>query len=254
MLKWLKNTIEAAGLGRFGVGKVSLALVLIFSASVWVSLSIIQVPAFALSIGTMLVAFCLELMTLMASSRRRQVAAVWPEVLDSLVSASASGMSMYESLIELAEIGPVLLRPHFRRLQVALDSGSSLEDALRELKIALGQINVDRLVELCRIVSAAGGEGFYAALRNQSALVREELALRGELESKQGWISGTAKVAIVAPWLIVAMLCSRPENIAAYATSEGTLILVFGLIISIFAYRLIHLLGSTSKTPRVFVQ
>jgi tight adherence protein B len=254
MLKWFRLTVLASGLGAVGPGFVVLFIALVSAFTAWVSFSAIPAPAFALSLGVIVIAFCLEALTLMAKTRRWQVASVWPEVLDSLISASSSGMSMHESFIQLADTGPVVLRPHFRNLQFDLDSGSGLNQALHKLKIDLGQVNVDRLVELCRIVSAAGGEGFYAALRIQVTLVRDELALQGELDSKQGWVAGTAKVAIAAPWLIVAMLCTRPENIAAYANPQGTLILTFGLVMSIFAYRLIQLLGSTSKPPRVFAQ
>jgi tight adherence protein B len=116
----------------------------------------------------------------------------------------------------------------------------------------MAEVNVDRLVELVRIVSISGGQGFHVALRNQSVQVRQDLALAGELESKQGWVSGTAKVAITAPWLVVLMLCARKENVAAYSSPQGSWVLLIGLIVSVFAYRLIQLFGSISDPVRVF--
>jgi tight adherence protein B len=82
---------------------------------------------------------------------------------------------------------------------------------------------------------------------------RSEIALWGELESKQGWVAGTAKLAIAAPWLIVATLAVRPENVAIYNTTEGTGVLVVGLLVSLIAYRLVGLMGSLSKPSRVLI-
>jgi tight adherence protein B len=80
---------------------------------------------------------------------------------------------------------------------------------------------------------------------------RSEIALWGELESKQGWVTGTAKLSIVAPWLIVATLAARSENVAIYNTTEGTGVLVAGLLVSLIAYRLVGLMGLLSKPSRV---
>jgi tight adherence protein B len=186
--------------------------------------------------------------------RRRQVAQAWPEVLDSLVSASTSGFSVFDSLMELATSGPPSIRPYFKQLEKDIESGLELNVSLDRMRESMADLNVDRLVELVRVVSAAGGQGFYLALRNQAKQVREDLALRGELESKQGWVSGTAKVAILAPWLVVGMLCARQENVAAYSSYQGSTILIIGLVVSIFAYRLVQLLGSTSQPQRVFAK
>jgi tight adherence protein B len=110
------------------------------------------------------------------------------------------------------------------------------------------------LVELIRVANSSGGAGFIDSLRDLGLRTRSELALWGELESKQGWVTGTAKLAIVAPWIIVATLSSRPENVAIYNTAAGIAILVFGLTVSLFAYRVVTLLGALSRPRRVFTK
>jgi tight adherence protein B len=72
------------------------------------------------------------------------------------------------------------------------------------------------------------------------------------LETKQGWVTGTAKLALVAPWIIVLFLVSRPENADIYNTNEGLTILLLGLTVSLVAYRLIGVLGNLAKPKRVF--
>jgi hypothetical protein len=48
------------------------------------------------------------------------------------------------------------------------------------------------------------------------------------------------------------MLATRPENARAYASAEGSMILFLGLVVSIFAFRLVQILGELSVSPRVF--
>lgn len=254
MLTWLKTTVAGSGLGRIGViGVLGFAIVLA-TGVFGIALEFTGIAAFALSLSIGTLGFFFEVLAQRSRSRRRAIISVWPEVLDSLASASASGISVTESLIELAETGPAVLRAFFATLERDIEFGSSLTAALMKLKLSLGSIHSDRLIELIQIVSEAGGEGFNQALKIQAQLTREELALWGELESKQGWVSGTAKLAVAAPWLIVAMLSTRPENSNAYSSNEGSAILLIGLIVSIFAYRLIQLLGGISEAPRVFAK
>jgi tight adherence protein B len=252
MVTWYRSLAVAAGFSSDAVvwlAVTSLALSLLAGG---LALEISKVPAFAFSITIVLLAFTLEWLMIRSKSRRRAVINAWPEVLDSLVSASSSGISLFEAFLELADSAPTTLQPYFKQLERDLEAGMDLNAALRQLRDALVDVHVDRLVELIRIITSAGGQGFHAALRNQAIQVRAELALNGELESKQGWVTGTAKVAIMAPWLIVVMLCSRPENVDAYASSQGTAILLTGLFVSIFAYRLIQLFGSVGEPVRVF--
>ena len=125
---------------------------------------------------------------------------------------------------------------------------------LERFKNEVGDASADRLVELLRIANFSGGVGYHEALRHQVHVLRSDLALWGELESKQGWVTGTAKLALAAPWFIVAVLCTRPENLAIYSSQSGTALLVSGLIVSMFAFRLIQKLGTLRKPTRIFIQ
>lgn len=254
MLNWFRSTTGSAG---FTAQQSIWLCSAILAAASFVGAILYQpthILAFALSGSILTLAFCLDYLTIRARMRRRQIAQAWPEVLDSLVSASTSGFSVFDSLMELATSGPASIRPYFKQLEKDVESGLELNVSLERMRDSMADLNVDRLVELVGVVSVAGGQGFYLALRNQAKQAREDLALRGELESKQGWVSGTAKVAILAPWLVVGMLCARQENIAAYSSYQGSTILIIGLIVSIFAYRLVQLLGSTSQPQRVFIK
>jgi tight adherence protein B len=133
-----------------------------------------------------------------------------------------------------------------------VDLGWSLEDSLDEFKAELGEVHADRLCELLIMVVSTGSESLLTTLRQQSMSLRLDIARNSQIESKQGWVLGTAKIAVSAPWIVVALLSVRPENSAIYNSTSGAAILLVGFLICVFAYRLVHVLGALPQQPRVF--
>ena len=252
-MKTLVLKLQAAGLGHYRpwhlvIGTVSVAAVV----GSWAQLTF-QVLGLSFSIAIAVTGLSFELVSLRAKARGDAIAKLWPEVIESLQSAAKSGIGLIDSLSEVGESGPWQIRKHFANLVERIDGGQSFDDSLTELKAELGQLQADRLIELLRIVHFSGGVGYLESLSAQVKISRSDIATWGELESKQGWVTGTAKLALVAPWIIVLFLASRPENVEIYNTNEGLTILLLGLTVSLIAYRLIGLLGNLEKPKRVFV-
>lgn len=202
------------------------------------------------SLATIAVAF--ELAARNAAKRHNLVARCWPEVLDSFSSAVASGLGTVETFSDLSTHGPRETRPQFAVALDSFDRGVALDEVLDELKVSFSEAYPDRLFELVRLVSQFGGSAYAQSLRDMSHHCRTEMALDGEIAAKQGWIAGTAKLAIASPWIIVVLLSARPENAATYGSAAGFVILIAGLAVSLFAYRLIYFLGALPARPRVF--
>ena len=253
-MKWLRQQLEAAGFSRFSpIQVIIFSLGASVAISSWVQLSF-GVVGLSLFVFLAVIGFAIEALRIAAATRSEQLAKLWPEVIDSLQTASSSGMGIIDSLDEIARFGPDRLRPAFTELVERIDKGSGTDSSLDWLKAQFGQPQADRLIELIRVVQNSGGVGYLDSLKDLSVRTRAEIALWGELESKQGWVTGTAKLAIVSPWIIVATLSSRPENVAIYNTTEGITILVFGLVVSLVAYRMVTLMGSLTKPQRVFTK
>jgi tight adherence protein B len=251
-VKWLRATLDGAGLAQ---KPVSAALATLFLVCLLVGLfayELTSIFALAVSVAIGTLGLLLEILNSRAKSRQEYLAALWPEVLDSVISSISAGASVADSVMALAEEGPTALRPAFVVFRDGIERGQTLDSALVALKAAFANVHSDRLFELLKLVSEAGGGGLLDSLRNQTQLIRQELSFSGEIASKLGWITGTAKIAVSAPWLIVAMLATRPENARAYASAEGSMILFLGLVVSIFAFRLVQILGELSVSPRVF--
>jgi tight adherence protein B len=83
--------------------------------------------------------------------------------------------------------------------------------------------------------------------------LRQDLALRREIEVKHGWIKNSAHLSAAAPWILLLLLSTQPSTAAAYSTTTGAMILLAGLVLTGIAYIWMSRLGRLPQTPRVFV-
>ncbi len=251
-MRWFSSVVQGAGLARFGAASHAVSLIASTAVFCWLVWVAFKVVALAVFLGLGLLAFLVESLALLAKTRRRSLMKLWPEVIDSIHSAIVSGLTLPDAIDELSLNGPLRLRTAFQRFSRRLDTGWQFELAIDELKSEFGESHADQLCELLRLVSATGSESLASALKQQSVNLRNDLAFMGQIEAKQGWVAGTAKIAVAAPWLVVAMLSTRTENAVVYNSATGVFILFLGFVVSMFAYRLVHVLGSLPEIPRVF--
>lgn len=212
----------------------------------------LAVPGLSLAGFAVSVAFEYEVLELRASLRQRRIFECWPIVLESLESAAIAGLSLVESLRDLADSEQLVVAKDFAECCRDLDSGLSFDNSVNSLKCRLGTAASDFTMELLRATNALGSSGYVSAIRNQSAALRADLTLASELAAKQGWVVGTAKLAVLAPWLIVLILSFRPENSQLYASTIGTSVLIIGLIASAVALRMVYQIGNLRQNSRVF--
>jgi len=205
----------------------------------------------ALCFGAMAVAAPTVLVRSRARARRQQLRAVWPEVVDDLVSGIRAGMSLPDALIGLAARGPEELRGDFRAFADDYRATGHFAESLERLKARLADPVADRLVEALRITREVGGTDLVRLLRTLAHLLREDLRTRGELEARQSWTVNGARLATAAPWIVLLLLSGRPETAVAFNSPAGALVLVIGAAGSAVAYWLMLWLGRLSEGARV---
>lgn len=186
-------------------------------------------------------------------ARRRRVALreLWPDAVDDLASAIRAGMSLPEAVGSLAERGPEPLRAAFREFAEDYRATGRFIDALDRLKERLADPVADRIVEALRITREVGGTDLGTLLRTLSQFLRQDLRARGELEARQSWTVNGARLAAAAPWLILAMLSTRPQTVEAFDTPAGALVLLVGALASIGAYLVMVRIGRLPEDERV---
>jgi tight adherence protein B len=187
--------------------------------------------------------------------RRRQRTAelrdLWPDVVDNLASAVRAGLSLPEALAQLGARGPEPLREPFHRFGEDYRATGRFGESLDRLKSALADPVADRIIESLRVAREVGGTDLGRLLRTLSQFLREDARTRAELETRQGWTISAARLALTAPWAVLALLALRPETVAAYDTAAGVLVLLVGGGVSLLAYRVMLRIARLPEEERV---
>lgn len=187
-----------------------------------------------------------------ARRRRRMLRAAWPDLVDHLVSGVRSGQGLTAAVAGLAEVGPTDFRPAFREFARVASATGTLGPALDALKDQLSDPVADRIVETLRMSRDVGGTELPSVLRNLSAYLRQEGALRAEVEARQSWVMNAARLGVTAPWIVLVLLASRPEAAAAYNSPSGLTLLGVGFVVTSVAYRVMVALGRLPDERRWF--
>ena len=109
----------------------------------------------------------------------------------------------------------------------------------------------DRIVESLRLARDVGGSDLGRLLRTLSSFLREDARTRAELETRQAWTVNAARLAVGAPWVLLAMLSLRPEAVEAYNSPAGFVVLAVGGALCVVAYRVMLRIGRLPDEPRV---
>lgn len=214
-------------------------------------LALCSVPAIALCFAAMAAWAPISIVLARARRRRERWRELWPEVVDNLGSGVRAGLSLPEALGQIGQRGPEPLRPAFLAFARDYRLTGSFTDALDALKDRLADPVADRLCEALRITREVGGSDLGRLLRGLSAFLREDARTRSELEARQSWTVYAARLAVAAPWLVLALLSTRPESVAAYNRPAGTVVLAIGAVVSLLAYRVMLLIGRLPEERRV---
>ena len=187
-----------------------------------------------------------------AMSKRRANRTVWPDVVDHLVAAVRSGLALPDSVSSLAQAGPVGTRAAFAEFEREYRATGSFTRSLDQLKDAMADPIADRILETLRMAREVGGSDLTVVLRSLAAWLRQDAAIRQEVEARQSWILNAAKLGVAAPWIILLLLATRPEAALAYNTPAGLAVILGGLVISVVAYRVMLALGKLPQERRWF--
>jgi tight adherence protein B len=213
--------------------------------------AVVAVPAVALCFALMAGYAPLAVVRMRARGRRSRLRDVWPDAVDNIASAVRAGMALPEALSQLANRGPEELRPAFAAFGEDYRLTGRFQDSLSRLKDRLSDPVADRLVESMRIAREVGGSDLGRLLRTLSTFLREDARTRAEMETRQAWTVNAARLAVAAPWVVLAMLSTRPESVQAYGTRVGGLVLAVGATVTIVAYRVMVRIGRLPEDERV---
>ncbi len=240
-----------------GLHRVSIAGLVAISAILGVVVGAVVlalIPVLALAVAAALVAAAAPAAAInwRASTRRRAGRILWPDLVDHLVSAVRSGLALPDSVVTLAHSGPEATREAFSAFERDYRATANFGACLDSAKARLADPVADRILETLRMSREVGGSELTTVLRNLSTYLRQETAIRTEVEARQSWVVNAARLGVAAPWVILMLLATRPEAAAAYNTATGAVVIAAGAGVSFVAYRLMVALGRLPEERRWF--
>ncbi|WP_210509194.1 type II secretion system F family protein [Naasia sp. SYSU D00057] len=248
----LADRLARAGLSGIPVRTLVAVSVLAAAAVGGLALAVTAVPGLGLAGAAAGAAAPGAVIASRAAAARRAARAAWPDLIDHLVAALRSGVPMPDAVAGLSATGPAAFRDAFAAFGTGYRSTGNFDLCVDRLKEQLADPVADRLLETLRMAREVGGTELPSVLRALGGHLRQEAAARGELEARQGWVRGAAKLGVAAPWAVLALLSTREEAAAAYATPSGITLLAGALVVSAVAYRLMLAAGRLPEERRWF--
>jgi len=247
----LGRLAEQSGIPRLDGSRLLSACICVgFVCATFVLLTA-AIPVAALIAGVVSGFLPVALLRRQARNRQRALRKVWPDAIDGLMSAARAGLSLPESVCELAEKGPALLRPAFAEFAGSYRVSGSFESSIRTLMDELSDPVADRVGAALLVAHQVGGNDLGLVLRSLSALLREDARVRDEIEARQSWTVNAARLAVAAPWITLALLSTRPEALHAYDSPQGAFVLLVAAGISFVAYRVMMQIGRLPTEMRL---
>ena len=247
----IQDLLVQAGAGSVTPGSL-LAACAVAGVFTWAAVvAATSSPTIAVAFAAMAAAAPIAAVKSRARRRRAELRRLWPEVIDDLVSGIRAGLSLPETLVSIGERGPAELRPEFSRFAEDYRATGRFGESLDLLKARLADPVADRIVEALRMTRDVGGPDLGRLLRTLAQFLREDRRTRGELEARQSWTVNGARLAAAAPWVLLALLSTRPGTAEAFNTPVGAVVLGAGAASSFVAYRLMVRIGRLPEEIRI---
>jgi len=248
----LRGALAQAGLGSLPLPAFTAISLILGLACAALAQALIGVRALAVVVALVGALVPMMIVLWRARERHRSNRTVWPDVVDHLVSAVRSGLALPDSVSTLAESGPVPTRAAFADFAHDYRATGSFGYAIDRLKAGLADPVADRILETLRMAREVGGSDLTIVLRDLAAWLRQDAAIRAEVEARQSWVVNAARLGVAAPWIVLLLLSSRPEGAVAYNTESGVVVIISGLVVSVIAYRLMVHIGRLPEERRWF--
>jgi tight adherence protein B len=248
----MRDRLVQAGLGQVSIALVIAVAFVLAAAAATLVLATVGVVPLAIAAGLVALLLPPVLISWRARARRRATRIVWPDIVDQLVSGVRSGLALPDSVIVLAQSGPSPTREPFARFAEEYRVTGNFSRSIDGLKRALADPVADRILETLRMSREVGGTELTTVLRNLGIYLRQENAMRAELEARQSWVVNGARLGVAAPWVVLLLLATRPEAAVAYNSTGGATLILLGLLVSVVAYRVMIGLGRLPEERRWF--
>jgi tight adherence protein B len=189
---------------------------------------------------------------LKAEKARNDLALLWPEIVDLIISGLRSGLPLAETIIQLGYRGPEQSRDIFQKCEEVLRNRGDFSTVFLLMKDGFADPLADQVCEVLDFARSSGSSDISTTLRTLGDHIRADLAVRSEIRAKHGWIRNSAVIATLAPWILLLILSAQPSTVRAFSTGTGVFVLVLGITMSVTAFIWMGRVGKMEVMPRIF--
>ena len=161
---------------------------------------------------------------------------VWPVFLDDVAGGLRAGLSLPAATWQAASRLPVPLRAAFADAERRWREGAGFTGILQELSASISANVFTGFCDLAVLAHDRGSARLPALLTELAEAQRGYLALEDEVRGRQASTVNAAKVALLAPWLVLALTVGRQEVRERYATGTGALVLAGVMFVSTLSF------------------
>jgi Flp pilus assembly protein TadB len=247
----IETLLLHAGLDKVSVGGFFSAMAICFLIFAVIVFVVTLSPLIAMIFGIFGAILPVLVLRWRAAKRAAALREQWPDVVDHLRSAIRAGLSLPEALIQLGTQGPEPLRQAFTDFGLDYRATSRFDEAIERLRYRLADPVADKIIAALTITRDVGGSDLGEMLGTLGGFLRDSARTRGELEARQSWTVNAARLAVAAPWVILLLMSTQPQAVAAYSTFNGAIVLLAGLLISFVCYRIMLGIGSLPSEERI---
>ena len=171
--------------------------------------------------------------------------------IEMLSSSLSAGLSQIQAIKLIANRSSQSWRPYFAHFANEVEREGLALSVIPSKQVA-AHPSFDILLELLAAEARFGNTNLAATLNSLALRMRKSVAIKTQVIQRISAVRNVGKIALVAPWLVLLVLCSRTENLNAFATAQGLLVPIAGVTLCLIAYLLMKRLSQLPKEPRMF--
>lgn len=246
----LRRWLDSAGLAGVRIPVIVVVVAAIGAVVAAVVAAALPIPALVPLAGIAGVGIPLIALTGARDARRVAARAAWPDVIDAIRVALRSGSTIVDALVTAETLVPRAWIGAWHAMTVDLRRGADVDLALGALRHSLADPIADRVIESILIGRDLGGSELPVVLTELARTVRRDVGLRREIRARQSWVRNAARLGVAAPWVVLVLLASRPENREVYSSPTGTVLLIAVAGTTAVAHAVMSALGALREAAR----
>lgn len=160
----------------------------------------------------------------------------WPYLLEDLTSAIRAGMPLSDSLIDVSNNAPDPIKTELSFFGASFRKTSQINASLLTLKEKVTDPIGEMVVRMLLVVSRTGANDLARALKILNESIREHEQVAREVKARQSWVVNSARLAVIAPWVVLLAIWPQPTVQTSYQSQQGQMILLLVAVVCSIAY------------------